>query len=88
MSYSTLTAYVLGILYYCVMENTLNNAYIEFNIAGTIAVNEADKAAVMSELALLISAFLSHKDVIKIENNIDIIDTLELISYTQDIGEA
>jgi hypothetical protein len=66
----------------------MNNVYIEFVITGTIAVNESDKDIAMAELSKLISAFLANKDIINLENSIESLDTIDLISYRQEPGEA
>lgn len=66
----------------------MNNIYIEFSISGTIATNETDKDRTMLELAQLISKFIENKDLIKLDNSIESIDTIDLISYTQEPGEA
>ena len=66
----------------------MNNVYIEFSISGTIATNETDKDRTMFELAQLISKFIENKDMIKLDNSIESIDTIDLISYTQEPGEA
>lgn len=66
----------------------MNNVYIEFSISGTIATNETDKDRTMLELAQLISKFIENKDLIKLDNSIESIDTIDLISYTQEPGEA
>jgi len=66
----------------------MNNVYIEFSISGTIATNETDKDRTMLELAQLISKFIENKDMIKLDNSIESIDTIDLISYTQEPGEA
>ena len=66
----------------------MNSVYIEFAIAGTIAVNEIEKESTMAELSSLISAFLAHKDILSLSNSIESLDTLDLISYHQEPGEA
>jgi len=71
-----------------IYRGPMNNVYIEFSISGTIATNETDKDRTMLELAQLISKFIENKDMIKLDNSIESIDTIDLISYTQEPGEA
>jgi hypothetical protein len=67
---------------------SLNKVYIDFGISGTLLVNEEDKDKVMLEMSKLIAKFIKNKNVIKLDNNIETADDMDILNQTILVGEA
>jgi len=66
----------------------LHKVYVEFAISGTIMVDEAEKDKVMLEMSKLIAKFMKHKNIVKLENDFEIVDDTDFINHISEIGEA
>lgn len=74
------------ILYF--IGGRLHKIYIEFAISGTVMVEESEKDKVMAEMSSLIAKFMKNKNVVKLDNNFEVVDDDDFISYITEVGEA
>ena len=66
----------------------MHKIYVEFAISGTVMVEEAEKDKVMAEMSGLIAKFMKNKNVVKLDNNFEVVDDDDFISYITEVGEA
>ena len=66
----------------------LHKIYVEFAISGTVMVEESEKDKVMAEMSSLIAKFMKNKNVVKLDNNFEVVDDDDFINYITEVGEA
>ncbi len=53
--------------------------YIEFNLQGVLKTQSSNRKLAIQKINSLIAKFLQHHDLVRIENNVDVISEEELI---------
>jgi hypothetical protein len=51
-------------------------------------VEESEKDKVMAEMSSLIAKFMKNKNVVKLDNNFEVVDDDDFINYITEVGEA
>lgn len=66
----------------------MHKVYIEFGISGVLEVEEEDRDKVMLEVSKLIAKFIKNKNIVKLDNNFESINELDISQSMGEIAEA